>query len=107
VIPPIGSARGIAVSEILLSIPLNDYELGNVEVESQVYCHGILSNGIKYEYSLSEEGHQHILGRSYAGWWAKAMVPLRDSSEKHVLLMRKDGYHVMNTIVPIVTLTSI
>ena len=90
--PPEDSSRGSAVSEILVSFgPRGD---------STATVHGILSNNLKYEYSLSDPDAR-LLGRDYRGWWAKAILYGGPNADKFILMSRKDGFRVANKIVPI------
>jgi hypothetical protein len=89
----------LAASEILISIPEQVYNTPRL-TPSSVCIHGILSNRIKYEYTLEDNIEMSkVLGKVYDGWWAKAMVPRCDNAPPHVLVAKKEGRHILNRIV--------
>jgi hypothetical protein len=92
--PPIDSTRGVAVSEILFEFPAE-------QSASTVTIHGVLSNGIPYEYNLAQPLAQQVLGKEYSdSFWARALVSTIKDSEQQVVMTKKEGYGVINTVVP-------
>lgn len=97
--PPYASTRGIAVNEVLIEIPIQDFEK-NLGVVSSVTLRGVLSNGIVYENRFDSAADLPLLGREFDGWWAKGYLKPRGSvDEEHIVVTKRDGFSMTNKIV--------